>query len=292
MFLLTQTYSPRSVPKGRNRPLEEAPSEKKRRSAPKKVEIGKISLPFKQWLIYPIVAGVILALLMAANSYHQNLALSSVTVKLSAGAEHPFLDDEGIIAAIVEEGDTALIGKRLDRAELLVLENKLKESPFVLDAELYKNFQGVLTAEVALRQPMARLINNEADYIYLDVNGIKFPDTELHSAHSLLVRGDFDETVNDTFACSTVSDAISVMQFIHADPFWNAQISDMIIRQSGELLLLPQVGNLEIEFGYPVRIEEKFALLQDFYRQAIPKVGWNYYKSVSLKFKGQVVAKK
>lgn len=292
MFLLTQTYSPRSTPKGRNRPLEEVVAEKKRRSAPKKVEIGKLSVPFKQWAIYPIVAAVIVALLMAANAYHQNLALSGVEVKVSVGGEHPFIDDAGIIGAIAEEGDTALIGKRLDRGQLLVLENKLKESPFVLYAELYKNFQGVLTAEVALRQPMARLINNEADYIYLDVNGVKFPDTELHTAHSLLVRGDFDETVSDTFACSTVSDAIPVMQFIHADPFWNAQISDVIIRQSGELLLLPQVGNLEIEFGYPVRIEEKFALLQDFYRQAIPKVGWNYYKSVSLKFRGQVVAKK
>lgn len=292
MFLLTQTYSPRSQTKGRNRPLADVQAEKKKRSAPKKVALGKVDLPWRNWVIYPLAALIVLGLWWAANRYHQNLALSSVAVKVSAGAEHPFVDDEGLIAAFAEEGDSSLIGKRLDRAELLALETKLKESPYVLDAELYKNFSGVLTAEVALRQPMARLVNNEGQYLYLDVNGVKFPDSDLHSAHVLLVRGDFDEAVVDTFACSTVKDAIPVLQFIHADPFWNAQISDVIIRQSGELVLLPQVGNLKIEFGYPVRIEEKFALMHDFYRQAIPKVGWNYYKSVSLKFRGQVVARK
>ena len=291
MFLLVQTYSPRSVPKGRNRPLEEFAAEKKSRKAPA-VKVGSFKLGLKSWVIYPLAILLIAALLMAANSYHERLPLKEIQVSVVDGAEHPFIDAAGVKTAMGEEGDSVLVGQSLNRIALDELETKLLENPFIKSAEVYKNFSGVLTAEVGLKKPMARLINNDGEYLYLDEQGAKFPDSDLHSAHVLLIRGNFEEEVVDTFACSTIKDAIPVAEFIYQDPFWNAQISDIVVRQSGELELIPQVGELNIQFGYPVRIEEKFDLLMDFYRQVIPKVGWKHYRSVSLKFKGQVVAKR
>ncbi|MEO0472177.1 MAG: hypothetical protein AAF206_21300, partial [Bacteroidota bacterium] len=151
---------------------------------------------------------------------------------------------------------------------------------------------GVLGLEVLLRKPIARLINNDGESLYMDTHGNRFNPTKFHTEHVALVRGDFMEAVADSFICSTVGEALPVLRYIHQHPFWNAQIAEVVLQQNGELKLLPQVGNLPIEFGYPVRIEEKFDNLMDFYQQAIPKVGWNYYRSINVKFRGQVVAKK
>ncbi len=291
MFLLVQTYSPRSKPQGRNRPLEEFTAEKKTRKAPS-IHVGSLKLGLKSWVIYPAGLILIAGLLLAANRYHENLPLKEIMVLVVDGAEHPFIDANGVKTAMGEEGDSVLVGQRLDRIALDELEEKLEENPFVKTAEVYKSFSGVMTAEVSLKKPMARLINNTGSYIYLDDAGTKFPDSDLHSAYVLLVRGDFEEEVVDTFACSSVQEAIPVIEYIHNHPFWNAQISEVVVRQSGEIELMTQVGELEIQFGYPVRINEKFDLLLDFYRQVIPKVGWDHYRSVSLKFRGQVVAKR
>ena len=74
---------------------------------------------------------VIAGLLMAANSYHERLPLKEIQVSVVEGAEHPFIDAEGIKTAMGEEGDSVLVGQSLNRIALDELETKLLENPFI-----------------------------------------------------------------------------------------------------------------------------------------------------------------
>ena len=57
--------------------------------------------------------------------------------------------------------------------------------------------------------------------------------------------------------------------------------------------LIPKLGDQIIDFGYPdENIQDKFKRLSVFYQDGLPYEGWNKYKSISLAFDGQVVAKK
>ena len=96
----------------------------------------------------------------------------------------------------------------------------------------------------------------------------------------------------DTFGCSSIQEALPLLNFLRQNEFWRAQIAEVVIYQDGQIDLQPTVSDLAIEFGYPADIEKKFSHLMDFYRQVPPETGWNKYRSVSLKYRGQVVAKK
>lgn len=162
----------------------------------------------------------------------------------------------------------------------------------VQQAEVYKNMRGIIHLDIVQRTPVARVMNNSGDYLYLDETGKKFPGSRLGSADVPLVRGDFEEAIADTFACSTIAAAMPVYKYIYDDPFWRAQIAEIWIEQSGELVLFPTVGDIRVEFGYPIQIHEKFSNLLDFYRQVLPEVGWDRYRSVSVKYAGQVVGRR
>ncbi|MEZ4776621.1 MAG: hypothetical protein R3D00_25825 [Bacteroidia bacterium] len=289
MFFLVKAYSPRTAAPRLNRPFEEIDAEKKKRRKTS-VSFGKIRM--KNALLYPAIAAVVLVLFSLAGLYQQNMALSDIQVKIEADSDNQFLNAEDITKVITDNGERKIIGEKMNRLDLKELETIIKSDPTIEEAEIYKSIQGALHIEAKLRKPVARLINNDGNSVYLDEGGHKFPDSYRHAANVVLVRGDFNEAIVDTFECTTILAALPVLNYINTHEFWNAQISEVEIKQSGELVLYPQVGDMYVEFGQPVRIEEKFNNLLDFYRQVVREVGLDRYRYVSVEFRGQVVAKR
>jgi cell division protein FtsQ len=81
-------------------------------------------------------------------------------------------------------------------------------------------------------------------------------------------------------------------RYIASDSFWKAQIQQVYVDENLEYVLIPRVGNHEIQFGKMDDLEIKFKKLKAFYEQALSKSDWNQYQSVNLKYKNQIVCKK
>ncbi len=290
MFLWIQSPAKTTPPMRRNRPLEEAEAPKRKKASASNVRIGKVRL--SQGLVILAAILGLLAVLALVNRYQQEVTLSDVEVSIEALKDNTFMNENRVMEAMGWMGGVAPIGAKMKAVHLKVLEDSLKKSPFVKDAEIYKSIQGVLHVDVAMREPVARLMNNSGADVYLDPDGIKFPVSSLHSANVVLVRGDFDEAVADTFSCETVLAALPVLNFIHRDSYWNNYFSEVKIEGDGELILIPRRDNMDIEFGYPVRVAEKFTSLKAFLSQVMPHADRPRFKQISVKYKGQVVASK
>ncbi|MEO0897652.1 MAG: hypothetical protein AAFY71_14705 [Bacteroidota bacterium] len=280
----------RPRPQGRNRPLEEM-EQKERVKAPK-LDLGKFRIPVKSAILYPAILLVLAGVMYGVYSYQDQMPLKEVNINWLSEHKQQMMDEEGVMKSMLPEEMISLTGIPMNQIDLAMLENNLNQTPSIKHAEVYKSFMGVLNIDVELREAVGRMVNNSGRHLYVDAEKKKFPVSALHTAYVPLVRGDFDEGVVDTFSCETISDAVPVLEYIHQNEFWNAQIAEVIIAQNGELTLLPSIGDMNIAFGYPDRIEEKFSKLMDFYKQVIPVSGWRKYRSVSLKYKGQVIGKK
>lgn len=291
MFLLVQPYPPPKSTMRRNRPLAEYEAEVKKKGKKRTpVNLGKFRL--KGMVLYPLIASAFVGLLAVANNYQENMQVKDIEVSFVDGAQGAFLDADDVKEIVGSTSECSLIGEKMNSLDLDGIESLLANSPYIEEAEVFNSMMGVLYMEVDLREPVARIINNSGNHLYVDAKGHKFPTSRKHTANVPFIRGDFEEGIIDTFSCSTVEAAVPVMDFISKDPFWNAQIAEVVVHQSGELTLHTQVGDLRVEFGYPVRIEEKFLNLMDFYRQVIPEVGWKYYRSIIVKYKGLVYGRK
>ncbi len=294
IHLHTPPTARRRAPIGRNRPLEEAEIEKSQKSRRRK-KGGKsvaISRELKAMVLYPgLVLGLGL-LWYAANQYLANLPLEKIEISIIADRDNAFLTQSDVLEILGGENGHDYIGDPMESLPLLDMEQRLEAYPSIAQAEVHKSMLGSLHLQVVMREAVGRLINNSGSHLYLDAEGNKFPISRRHSAYVPLVRGDFEESVVDSFACSTIGDALPLLNYIHNHPFWKAQIAELVIFQDGQVELLPTVSDLDIDFGYPVHIEDNFDKLMDFYRQVPPETGWKKYRKLSLKIRGQVVATK
>ena len=80
--------------------------------------------------------------------------------------------------------------------------------------------------------------------------------------------------------------------FLQDNEFWNNQIEQICVFPNKEVELIPRVGRFRIVLGSLDDFEEKLNKLRLFYDQAIPKVGWDKYSVIDLKYKNQIVCTK
>jgi cell division protein FtsQ len=272
----------------RNRPLEEVLVENKKRkiSAP-------ASLPIKGGVLYLLIAAGVLGLLALANGYQESIVCEDISISIQSPEDQAFLSTQDIKQIIGLDYERPILGEKMNSIELLHLEEALQANPYIQKAEVYKSLKGILYVEVEQRRPIARVVNPNGSSLYVDDSGHKFPVTRRHVANLPLVRGAFAEAFKpaDSLSCELL-DALPVLTFIDQHPFWKAQVSEIRVKKNGDLILYPEVGKMYMEFGPAVRIEDKFNRLYLFFQKVANELGWEKYRGVSVKYRGQVVAKK
>ncbi len=181
------------------------------------------------------------------------------------------------------------------RGEIRVaeIESGLRENPYVKEAEVYKELGGDLVAELELRKPLARVLYEDGSGFYLDQDYQKLDLSTRYSANVMLVRGlDYEPLMpRDSIENPQVLDIQEFLEYVDGDDFLRSQISEVVMDDHGELVLYSEVGDLVIEFGKPERIEDKFDNMKLFFDKVLNQVGWDQYEEISLKYRGQVVAR-
>ena len=95
------------------------------------------------------------------------------------------------------------------------------------------------------------------------------------------------------------SKLITFVERLERDDFWRAEIVQIEVSSTSagepELRLVPRSGDFVILFGAVGSQrdnDEKLARLMTFYKKGLARTGWNEFKTVNVKYKGQVVCAK
>jgi cell division protein FtsQ len=96
-------------------------------------------------------------------------------------------------------------------------------------------------------------------------------------------------TVTKSFATGKLFDFVS---FIVGDPFWNAQIEQIYIREDLKIVLVPRVGDATIVLGKLDNYELKLEKLYRLYKGGFNTMGWNHYEKIDLQYDNQIVCTK
>ncbi len=224
-------------------------------------------------------------------AYMQREAVRCQEIVVNINPNSPKFLDEAEIADMIEKSGESIVGNRLSAININKLETKLSSFSTLDNVEIFKkveskgfSFKGKLVISVDERTPVVRIKNSTEDY-YLDKDGFKIPVSAKYVERKLIVSG----TIPDLEIQKSL---LKMADFVNKDDFWKAQIEQVFIQANGELLLLPQVGDYLIEFGKPDDYEVKFRNLKAIYQQGFKNLGWNKYRTISVKYRNQVVCTK
>lgn len=238
---------------------------------------------------------VVAMLLFSAIGRKKNSFAEGVEVEVSPlSSGDKLISERDVRQLILRAFGNTLEGTELARLEVERMERVLEEDPFVLDAETYIDQHNVFHIKIEQREPVLRVLDNNGGNYYLDKAGVKMPTSKNFAARVIVATGnvapytlDFKEKKR-----TTLKDLFLLTETLLADDFLASFVQQIHVSSSGEFILVPLIGKQKIILGSARRLDDKLRRLKIFYQQGIPYTGWNQYKSINLKYNGQVLCKK
>ena len=143
----------------------------------------------------------------------------------------------------------------------------------------------ILAGELTRRKVAARELHNtkkreiEAAIAALS---IEQQDTRLKQRYVQNVGDDF-------------SALLSFLKTIDRNNFWRAEVVQIMLDGGGtehmDLSFVPRSGSFVVDMGTATELDNKLTNLYRFYHKGLDNLGWNRYKSISLRYNGQVVCR-
>lgn len=220
-----------------------------------------------------------------------------------AGIKVEFADDFQFVTAKDIEGFLnkdygTYIGQRLDSVDLEKVERILDDKSAILKAEAFTTPDGFLNVEIRQREPVVRFQKGDNGF-YADERGYIFPLQRNYTSMVPIIDGAVPLNVERGYKGAPkteaekkwLSETLGLVNFM-TGTVWAENISQITVRDNGDLVLIPREGKERFIFGQPNDFEAKFERIGLFYTTILPEKGNGYYSTVNIKNNGQIVCRK
>ncbi len=211
------------------------------------------------------------------------MVCSGVTIGIRGG-EMGLINEHELLSSLTRKFGE-MEGRKITEIEIDSIANFVERMQTVSSVGVYISQTGRLHINLRSRKPLFRVFTEDGRSFAVDAEGVIIPISKGATFRSIVVTGNVSER-------SVVGDILKLVTFIDRDPLWSAMFEQINVERSGEVILIPKVGDFKIRLGEPTDIEQKLANLRLFLEQGIEKVGWGAYREVNLKYKNQVVGVK
>ncbi len=235
--------------------------------------------------IIALIAGLLGFLIFAVIRFSgkdDERVCNNVVITVKDNAQLHFITQDNVKKMLTKD-KFKLKGEKINSIKISEIQKLILSNPAVRKADCYITPSADLKIDVWQREPLFRVSGTENYYV--DTEGKILPLSDDFVVYVPIVTGN----VSKEFA---KGELMKFILFIKNNEFWNAQIEQIDVMPTHEIVLIPRVGNHEIELGKLENYESKLNKLQTFYLEGLNKIGWGDYKTISLKYKDQVVCTK
>jgi len=234
-----------------------------------------------------IVATLLFAYLIISifmlQGKQEGIDCQNLIVVIKDSTDRQFLTTDNIVT-MLKNTQLYPVGKPLTHINTHEIEEKIAESELISSVTVYKTPSGSIKIEITQKMPILRIFSGRDSY-YVDESGRTMPADYLYATYLPVANGNIEKSLATT-------ELYKFALFLQKNEFWNNQIEQIYVSTNNEVELIPRVGNHRIILGDFEDFEEKMNNLRLFYEQAIPKIGWEKYEVINLKYKNQIVCTK
>lgn len=226
-----------------------------------------------------ILLGLTVFLVGFAVQRNEARTVAEITISFEDESA-PFVTRETVNKLLIVSNEK-VTGKAKENLALSEMEKRVEAHPIVKDADVYVTMSGSIGVAVEQRRPIARL--SGATSFYIDEGGERMPLSDNHSAHVPLVTGATEKEIAEVF---------KLINFIKNDEFLVKHIIGVERTGNGEYILRARKLGYVISLGKVMHLERRFGNYKAFYQKALKDKSLDDYKSIELKYEGQVVCEK
>ncbi len=252
-------------------------------------------LPINRTFLLTVAGFAVLVGLIAFTEHRQtHRQCEGIDIRMDEVDGHRFLNRNDVMRTLTNDGADPLLGDDFASMNLKRLEKRLERNGLVKSCELFRDLKGTLIVAIKQQRPIARLVpDGEEDKsafagYYLTEEGRWFPLSMNYTARVVLLSGSYFSQ-RQSLTTEKYQPLLALLKQIETDPFWKAQVAQVVVDKNREVTLVPQVGDCLIEIGQPVDLEMKLEKIKLFYKHILPLKGWDRYRKVSVQYRNQIV---
>lgn len=155
------------------------------------------------------------------------------------------------------------------------------------DASVVRYTDGSIRVWVKPIVPVARVFDGPESY-YINRSGKRVKAGARFRKNVPLIQGHFD-AADSAF---TPLSLLPLLDHIAADSLWNNYVTMIRVESPTDIILVPAIREHVVNLGDLTDIPLKLGRLRRFYSEVLATQGWEKYDTLSLKWRGQLVAKK
>ena len=236
-------------------------------------------------LIQNSILAVLAALLVTgalwARSKSRGEVCTAVNVQVVNADSTSFVTPEGILSDLKSQG-IKLEGKRMGDINASDVEEALRLSPYLENADIVKCQDGRLLIRVYQLVPVLRVFDGDDSY-YVNRMGKRMAASSFYHCDVPVVQGHFTKKYPPTRL-------LPLIDYVEGDSLLRSLVTMYCVRDTNNIILVPQFSGHVVNIGNADGFENKFDKLKLFYREVMPKKGWNTYDTISVKWNHQIVA--
>ena len=192
-----------------------------------------------------------------------------------------FVTPQGVLSDLKGQG-IKLEGKHMSEIDASDIEEALKLSPYLENADIVKCQNGRLLIRVSQLVPVLRVFDGNNSY-YVNRMGKRMAANRYYHCDVPVLQGHFSKRYPETRL-------LPLIDYVESDSLLNSLVTMYCVRDTNNIIIVPQFSGHVINIGNASGFENKFAKLKLFYNEVLPKKGWNTYDTISVKWNHQIVA--
>src|SRR5690606_32479912 len=114
------------------------------------------------------------------------------SLKVLVEGKETFIDQQDI-SSMIQDKFGRVVGRNLNEIPLQKIENELKKSPYVSEADVHMDMDGTMQVQVLQREVVLRVINQMGQEYYVDSKNQKIPVTLKYVPHVMVANGNIKE---------------------------------------------------------------------------------------------------
>lgn len=231
-------------------------------------------------ILLVLAIGLATGILWARGKSHDELC-TSVVVEVVNADSTSFVTPKGVLNDLKSQG-VKLVGKRMGDINASDLEEVLRQSPYLENADIVKCQDGRVLIRVSQLVPVLRVFDGTESY-YVNRAGKRMMATPNYHCDVPVVQGHFSRAY-------PVTRILPLVDYVEKDSLLRSLVTMYCVRDTNNIIIVPNISGHVVNIGNAQGFENKFAKLRLFYDQVMPKRGWNTYDTISVKWSHQVVA--
>lgn len=235
-----------------------------------------------KWMILIVLlAGAVLLTLWASEQARAAMC-KGIEVVVEGGDPRFLKSTQRGVYNEVLRFDSHLLNKRAESINTLALERYLEHISNFETVRCLITAEGKLRVNVVPMIPEIRVFDGNNSY-YINKDGKRIEAKAEFFADVPVVSGHFTKS----FPATTV---LPVVRFVQRDSLLRNLVGMIEAKSADNIFLIPRLAGHVINFGDTLNLERKRRMLLAMYRKVLPYKGWETYDTISVKFRGQVVA--